>query len=239
MVSPPGLLFDVFGTLVDWRSSISREAREILSPLGVSVPWEAFAEAWRAAYQPALEEVRSGREPYRPLDEIHRRNLEKVIRDLGLGSLEDRTLAALTQAWHRLDAWPDVQGGLSRLRRTFRMAPCSNGNLSLVSDLSRHNRWTWDMILGAEIARDYKPKPSVYLASAKALGCRPEETIMVAAHPMDLQAAGSLGMKTAFVARPREHGTGSPEPIAGMKFDWAVESLPELADRLGGAGWGP
>jgi 2-haloacid dehalogenase len=233
MAAIQGLLFDVFGTLVDWRRSISREVREILSPLGFSTNGEAFADAWRAAYQPALEEIRSGREPFRPLDEIHRRNLANVARDAGLGSLDDRTLGALTLAWHRLDAWPDVHQGLERLRTRYRLAPCSNGNLSLVSDLSRHNDWKWTMILGAEIAGDYKPKPHVYLASAAALGCRPEETIMVAAHSLDLRAAGALGMRTAFVARPREHGTGKPEKIDGMHFDWAVDSLTELADRLG------
>jgi len=233
MAAIQGLLFDVFGTLVDWRSSVSREARKILSPLGISTKWEAFADAWRAAYQPALEEIRSGREPFRLLDEIHRRNLEKVVKDAGIGSLDDRTLGALNLAWHRLDAWPDVPRGLTRLGRRFRMAPCSNGNLSLLVDLSRHNRWTWDGIFGAELVGDYKPKPSVYLASASALGSRPEETVMVAAHPLDLQAAAALGMKTAFVARPLEHGTGKPESIAGMGFDWRVESLTELADRLG------
>jgi 2-haloacid dehalogenase len=234
MAALRGLLFDVFGTLVDWRSSISRDAREILSPLGISTQWEAFADAWRAAYQPALEEIRSGREPFRLLDEIHRQNLEKVVQDAGLGPLEEGTLKALNLAWHRLDAWSDVHEGLTRLHRRYRLAPCSNGNLSLVSDLSRHNGWTWDGILGAEIARDYKPKPSVYLASAAALGSRPESTLMVAAHPVDLRAAAELGMRTAFIARPLEHGTGKPESIVGMHFDWTVDSLTELADRLGG-----
>jgi 2-haloacid dehalogenase len=233
MAAIQGLLFDVFGTLVDWRSSISRQARDLLSPQGHSIAGEAFADAWRAEYQPALEEIRSGREPFCLLDEIHRRNLEKVFQGIGLGTPDERTLQALTLAWHRLDAWPDVHEGLTRLRRRFRIAPCSNGNISLLSDLSRHNHWTWDAILGAEIAREYKPKPSVYLKSAAALGCTPEETLMVAAHPMDLQAAAALGMKTAFVARPLEHGTGRPERIAGMHVDFVVESLAELADRLG------
>lgn len=233
MTALRGLLFDVFGTLVDWRTSVSRQAREILSSRGVTIPWEQFADAWRAEYQPALEEIRSGREPFRLLDEIHRRTLVKASEAIGIRNLDDHTLDALTLAWHRLDAWPDVQEGLSRLRTKYRTAPCSNGNISLVADLSRHNRWTWDAILGAEIAGDYKPKPSVYLKSAAALGCQPEETLMVAAHPMDLQAAWALGMRTAFVARPLEHGTGRPESIVGMKFDWAPGTLGELADQLG------
>jgi 2-haloacid dehalogenase len=228
-----GLLFDVFGTLVDWRGSISRQARDLLSPRGFSLSWDAFADAWRAQYQPALEEIRSGREPFRLLDEIHRRNLGNVVKDLGIGPLDGHTLDQLTLAWHRLDAWPDVRSGLARLRRRFRTAPCSNGNISLLVDLSRHNHWTWDAILGAEVAGDYKPKPSVYLRSAAALGCAPEETLMVAAHPMDLSAAGALGMKTAFIARPLENGRGEPENTLGMRFDWISDSLLGLADQLG------
>lgn len=231
-----GLLFDVFGTLVDWRSSISRQAREILSPQGFSLAWDAFADAWRTEYQPALEEIRSGREPFRLLDELHRRNLEKVLKDIGIGALDERTLHQLTTSWHRLDAWPDVREGLTRLRARYRTAPCSNGNIALVVDLSRHNHWLWDAILGAEVAGDYKPQPSVYLRSAAALGCRPEETLMVAAHPMDLSAAAALGMKTAFIARPLEHGTGKPETTLGMRFDWAADSLLELSDQLFGGG---
>jgi len=236
MAAIRGLLFDVFGTLVDWRGSLIRLAREILSPQGIALSWEAFADAWRAEYQPALEEIRSGRRRFVLLDELHRRNLEKVVKGFGLSALDERTLEELNLAWHRLDAWPDVGEGLTRLRTRFRIAPCSNGNISLVEDLSRHNRWTWDAILGAEIAGDYKPKASVYMKSAAALGCTPEETLMVAAHPMDLQAAAAVGMKTAVLARPLEHGTGKAERIVGMRFDWTVNSLPELAEALGRQG---
>jgi 2-haloacid dehalogenase len=227
------MLFDVFGTLVDWRRSISRQARDLLLPLGIRLEWNTFADAWRSEYQPALEEIRSGRRPFRALDEIHRRTLEKAWKKMGGVALADDILHALTLGWHRLDAWPDVREGLTRLRSRFRTAPCSNGNFSLVSDLSQHNGWAWDTIAGAELAQDYKPKPSVYLKSAEALEATPEETIMVAAHPMDLAAAQNLGMRTAFVARPDEHGTGKAESIEGMRFDWVVESLLELADRLG------
>jgi 2-haloacid dehalogenase len=231
-----GLLFDVFGTLVDWRSSISRQARDLLSRPGFSPAWEAFADAWRAEYQPAMEEIRTGRESFRLLDEIHRGNLEKVLRFFGIKDLDEQTLDQLTLAWHRLDAWPDVREGLARLRRRFRIAPCSNGNISLLVDLSRHNGWTWDAILGAELARDYKPKPSVYLRSAAALGCRPEETVMVAAHPLDLSAAAALGMRTAFVPRPLERGTREPESASEMRFDWVADSLLTLADQLQAGG---
>lgn len=228
-----GLLFDVFGTLVDWRSSISRQAEDILAPLGLSTSWEGFADRWRAEYQPALEEVRSGREPYLPLDQIHRRTLEKVLLGLNVTRLDEAILNTLTLVWHRLEAWPDAREGLRRLHSRFRIAPCSNANVSLLVDLSRHNDWEWDAIAGAELARDFKPKPAVYLRSAQELGSSPGETIMVAAHPLDLRAARDLGMRTAFLARPHEHGTGRAENTEGMRFDWSASSLTDLADQLG------
>ena len=151
------LFFDVFGTLVDWRGSIAREARVILSPVGVAIDWEAFADAWRGQYQPAMDEVRSGRLPSSKLDVLHRRNLDVILKDFGLDDLDESTRANLNLAWHRLDAWPDTRPGLARLRVKFWIAPCSNGNISLMVDLARRNGLVWDAILGAEIARDYKP----------------------------------------------------------------------------------
>ena len=151
------LIFDVFGTLVDWRTSVAREARSLLQ--GRSVDGEAFADAWRAQYQPVMEEVRSGRVPFSKLDALHRIGLERVLRDFGLADVDEATRTELNLAWHRLDAWPDVTPGLARLRQRFRVAPCSNGNISLMADLARRHGWHWDAIAGAELARDYKPKP--------------------------------------------------------------------------------
>ncbi len=213
------LLFDVFGTLVDWRSSIARETREILSPLGVAVDWGAFADAWRDQYQPAMEDVRSGRVPFSKLDALHRRNLDVVLRQLRLDHVGEPTRIELNLAWHRLDAWPDVTIGLARLRTRFRIAPCSNGNISLMVDLARRNGFVWDAILGAEIARDYKPKPVVYLSAAAAFDCAPEQTMMVAAHSSDLAAAAAAGLRTAFVARPDERGPGKGESKATVPVD--------------------
>jgi 2-haloacid dehalogenase len=226
------LLFDVFGTLVDWRGSIAREARELLSSRGVAIDWEAFADAWRGQYQPALEEVRSGRRPFSKLDALHRRNLDVVLDRFGLGRIDESTRSELNLAWHRLDAWPDVTAALARLRTRFRIAPCSNGNISLMVDLARRNGFAWDAILGAEIARDYKPKPVVYLSSAAAFDCEPQQAMMVAAHSSDLAAAAAAGLRTAFVARPDEHGPGRGEAHASVPVDLAVSSLIELADRL-------
>jgi len=227
------LLFDVFGTLVDWRSSIAREARAILQPLGAQADWSAFADAWRDQYQPAMQAVRSGEIPFSRLDVLHRRNLDVVLREFGLDRIDEATRVQLNLAWHRLDAWPDVRAGLERLRTGFRIAPCSNGNISLMADLARRNGLHWDAVLGAEVARDYKPKPAVYLASAAAFDCAPHEAMMVAAHSSDLAAAAACGLRTAFIARPDEHGPGRGERVASVPVDLSAASLLDLADRLG------
>ena len=226
------LLFDVFGTLVDWRSGVARDSRAILSPLGVDIDWNAFADAWRDQYQPAMDEVRTGRLPFSKLDALHRRNLDIVLKNFGADHVSDRERRELNLAWHRLDAWPDVTQGLARLRTRFRIAPCSNGNISLMVDLARRNGFPWDAILGAELARDYKPKPGVYLAAAAAFDCAPNETMMVAAHSSDLAAAATTGLRTAFVARPNEHGPGKGETSATGPVDVSVDSVIALADRL-------
>jgi 2-haloacid dehalogenase len=226
------LFFDVFGTLVDWRGSIAREARTILSPRGIAIDWERFADAWRGQYQPAMDEVRSGRLPFSKLDVLHRRNLDVILKDFGLDDLDESTRINLNLAWHRLDAWPDTKPGLARLRTKFLIAPCSNGNISLMVDLARRNGLVWDAILGAEIAHDYKPKPAVYLAAAAAFDCEPHETMMVAAHSSDLAAAAAAGLRTAFIARPDEYGESKGESRASVPVDLSAASLTALADRL-------
>ena len=160
-VAVKALFFDVFGTLVDWRSSVARETQAALSPLGITIDGLAFADAWRGQYQPIMDEVREGRIPFSKLDQLHRRNLDTVLKDFELEGLAEQTRVQLNLSWHRLDAWPDVKAGLARLRPKFLLAPCSNGNISLMVDLARRNGFVWDAILGAEIARDYKPKPVV------------------------------------------------------------------------------
>ena len=162
------LLFDVFGTLVDWRSGVAREAEAVLKPRGYALDWPALANAWRGEYQGAMEEVRSGRIRFCKLDVLHRRNLDRILPRFGLGALGDEERRALNLAWHRLDAWPDVTAGLARLRRNYLLAPLSNGNVSIMVDLARRNDFPWDAILGAEFAGDYKPKPRVYLSAAEA-----------------------------------------------------------------------
>ncbi len=227
------LFFDVFGTLVDWRSSIAREAEAMLKPRGFALDWAAFADAWRGEYQGAMEEVRSGRMPFCKLDALHRRNLELTLRRFSVGSLSEDDKRALNLAWHRLDAWPDVAPGLARLKRKCLLAPVSNGNISLMVDLARRNKLPWDAILGAEIAGDYKPKPRVYLAAADAFDLPPQECLMVAAHSSDLSHAAALALRTAHVARPNEHGPGRGETAPSIPVDFAVKSLEELAEKLG------
>jgi 2-haloacid dehalogenase len=190
------LLFDVFGTCVDWRTSMMREAERFGLP-------PQLAQAWRDEYQPQLETVRSGKRPWVNLDILHRIGLNKVLKDLQL-TLSDEDRAELVRGWHRLDPWPDVVAGLTRLKESYIIAPCSNGHIAQSVNLARFAKLPWDAILGAEIAHAYKPDPAVYEASVYALGLRPHEVCMVAAHRDDLIAAGEVGLMTAFVPRPGE-----------------------------------
>jgi 2-haloacid dehalogenase len=232
-VAVKALFFDVFGTLVDWRASIAREAETILAPLGYSLDWHAFADAWRAEYQPAMDEVRSGRIPFCKLDVLHRHNLERILPRFGISGLAEPVVQNLNLAWHRLDAWPDVPGGLARLKQRFWLAPVSNGNISLMVDLARRNGLPWDAILGSEVAHDFKPKPRVYLAACEAFDLPPGDCMMVAAHSNDLAHAAKLGLKTAHIGRPNEHGPGKGEPAPKVPVDVSAGSLDELAAKLG------
>jgi 2-haloacid dehalogenase len=227
------LFFDVFGTVVDWRTGVARDAERILAPLGYKLDWIAFADAWRDQYQPAMDEVRSGRIPFCKLDVLHRHNLDRIRPRFGLADLPDDVARDLNLAWHRLDGWPDATPGLKRLKRRFRLAPVSNGNISLMVDVARRNDFPWDAILGAEVAGDYKPKPRVYLAACEAFDLPPGDCMMVAAHTNDLQAAAKQGLRTAHIARPDERGPGTGEGAPKAPVDIAASSLEDLAVKLG------
>jgi len=226
------LFFDVFGTLVDWRSSIAREAQALLAPLGHACDWHAFADAWRGEYQPAMEEIRSGRLPFCKLDLLHRGNLDCILPRFGMIGVPEHILVNLNLAWHRLDAWPDSAPGLQRLKAKFRIAPVSNGNVSLMVDLARHNGFAWDAILGAEIAGDFKPKPKVYFAACAALDLLPSQCMMVAAHSSDLSAAAICGLKTAHIARPDENGKARGEVAPSVPVDIAAKDLEDFAGKV-------
>jgi 2-haloacid dehalogenase len=232
-IAVQALFFDVFGTLADWRTSIAREAAAILEPLGYTLDWPKFADAWRDQYQPAMQEVRAGRIPFCKLDVLHRRNLEHILPQFGVKPLDESVLANLNLAWHRLDAWPDVPAGLTRLRRRFLIAPVSNGNIVLMANLARRNGYAWDAVLGSEIAGDFKPKPRVYLAAVEAFDLRPADCMMVAAHSGDLAAAAALDLRTAHIARPDEHGPDTGEKAPNVPVDIAAADLHDLAAKLG------
>jgi len=233
MTSIRAMFFDVFGTLVDWRTGVAREADRALGPLGYTLDWTSFADAWRAEYQPGMEEVRAGRIPFSKLDLLHRRNLERFMPRFGLTNVSESVRHELTLAWHRLDAWPDVPAALKRLQKKFLLAPVSNGNISLMVDLARRNSFPWDAILGAEIAGDYKPKPRVYLAACEAFDLDPAQCMMVAAHSNDLAAAAACGLRTAHVARLGEYGPGTGERVSTVPVDFAAADLADLAGKLG------
>lgn len=223
------LVFDVFGTLVDWRTGVMRELQSRLRVAADEAA--ALADAWRAEYQPAMEAVRAGRIGFCKLDLLHRRNLDVVLERFG-HEADETTRRDLTLAWHRLDAWPDVTPALARLRGRYWLAPCSNGHFALMAALARRNGWHWDALAGAELARDYKPKAVVYQAAAAAFDCAPNEVMMVAAHSDDLAAAAAAGLRTGFVARSHEHGPGRGESAPAVAVDASAADLQALADRL-------
>ena len=229
-------LFDVFGTVVDWRSSVSRDLAAFGKGKGISgVDWLEFAIEWRKLYQPSMDEVRSGRRAFTILDVLHRESLVKLLQRYRIAGLSEADIDHMNRAWHRLEPWPDVREGLGRLKRDHIIAPCSNGNIALMVNMAKHAGLPWDCILGAETARAYKPMPEAYLISCRQLGLAPAQVMMVAAHNPDLKAAKAQGLATAFVARPLEHGPGQTTNLAP---DWscvdvAAADFVELADRLG------
>lgn len=232
---PKLLLFDVFGTCVDWRSGVIREGEALGRRLGLDgVDWAAFAGAWRGQYQPQMETVRSGARPWTTLDVLHREALDRLLPAFGLDGLPETDRAELTLAWHRLDPWPDVVPGLHRLKARFVVAPNSNGNIALMLDMAKRAGLPWDAILGAEITRAYKPAPAAYLGSVAAAGVSPAEAMMVAAHNEDLVAAAACGLRTAFVPRPTEHGPGQTRDLRPEhEFDVVARDFLDLADQLG------
>lgn len=230
------LVFDVFGTVVDWRNGVAREASPFLVKHGYTdIAPVAFADAWRRQYAPSMETVRSGQREFVRLDVLHRENLETALRelDVDVGAIDPAELDALTLAWHRLDPWPDVVAGLTRLKTRYIIAPLSNGNIRLMLDIAKRAGLPWDAILGAEVVRAYKPTPEAYLRTAEVLGLAPEQMCLVAAHNNDLAAARESGYKTAFVLRTTEHGADQATDLApAQEWDVVVGDLGELADRV-------
>lgn len=234
MSSIRALTFDVFGTVVDWRNSIAREAETILGDQGISVDGQAFALAWRARYQPSMEEVRAGRRPFVKLDILHRENLLTVLDEFDIAGLDNATIDRLNLAWHRLAPWPDVVEGLTRLKEAYILATLSNGNVALMVNMAKHAGLPWDVILGAEVAKAYKPDPTAYQNAVTLLDIEPEQCLMVAAHNDDLVSAAATGMNTAFIPRPTEYGPDQSKDLkAEHDFDFVAGDFIALADQLG------
>lgn len=228
------LTFDVFGTVVDWRGSIMREAKQLGRTIGVTADWAAFADAWRAGYAPAMDRVRKGELPWTTIDVLHRRILEDILRQFSIRSLDEAQKQALNRAWHRLKPWPDSVRGLKRLKRRFIIATLSNGNVSLLTNMAKHARLPWDCIISAELAHHYKPDREAYLSAAALLDLRPDQVMMVAAHKSDLDAAARAGMKTAFVTRPLEFGPrGAKDLKFEKRFSVNAKDFEDLATKLG------
>jgi len=237
MTGVKALVFDVFGTVVDWREGVARDLRKFFTRHGASeVDPYAAADGWRKRYQPAMEECRSGRRPFTRLDVLHRENLDALLRESGLdlSAIDAPELDELNRVWHRLDPWPDVVNGLRRLKARYIIAPLSNGNVSLLLNMAKRVGLPWDAILGAEVAQAYKPQPQSYLRTADILGLRPAEVCLVAAHNADLAAARACGLGTAFVLRPREHGPGQVADLApAERWDIVAADFLDLATQLG------
>jgi 2-haloacid dehalogenase len=236
MASIKALLFDVFGTVVDWREGVARDLGAFLKKHGaVAADPRDVADAWRRRYQPAMEECRAGRRPFTRLDVLHRENLEAVLAEVGvdLRTLDPAELDELNRAWHRLDPWPDSIPGLLRLRARYIIAPLSNGNVALLLNMAKRAGLPWDAILGAEVAGAYKPRPEAYLRTADILGLRPDEVCLVAAHNGDLKAARTCGLRTAFVLRATEHGPAQTTDLAASeRWDVIASDFLDLATRF-------
>lgn len=228
------VLFDVFGTVVDWRGSLIAELGAFGAARGLQADWPALVDAWRGAYAPSMDRVRRGQLPWTKLDSLHRATLDELLVRFGLDALEEADRVHLNLGWHRLAPWPDAAPGLSRLKARFLVAPLSNGNVSLLIDLARHGGLPWDMVFGSDVSGRYKPDPETYLGACRMLDLAPGQVMLAAAHNSDLRAARALGLKTGFVARPTEHGPGQTKD-AGAEEAWDViaTDIVDLAERLG------
>lgn len=227
MTLPKVLAFDVFGTVVDWCGTIAREVQAL------GVDGDAFALAWRAGYQPAMQRVRSGELGWTKIDDLHRMILDELLPRFVLQDMPEAQRVHLNQVWHRLDAWPDTVAGLTRLKQRFTICTLSNGNLGLLTRMAKHAHLPWDCILSAEVFRAYKPDPATYLGVAEVFDLQPAEVMLVAAHQDDLAAARACGLQTAYIERPLEFGSQGKDTAPDPANTWHAKDLGHLADLLG------
>ena len=228
------VIFDVFGTVVDWRGSIADQCREFGQARGIEADWEAFADAWRSKYGPYMNQVRHGELPWTNLDGLHRMSLEDTLAEFGIMDLSDEEIAEINCFWHRLQPWSDAVPGLYRLKNRYLIATMSNGNVAVMANMAKRSGLPWDCILGAEVARHYKPDPESYLTAVEFLGLRRDQVVMAAAHQIDLLAAGELGLRSAFIPRPMEFGPDrTPDMTPDPSFDVVATDFVDLARQLG------
>ena len=232
--SVKALTFDVFGTVVDWRSSIIREGQLLSANKGFDIDWAEFADRWRGGYGPAMARVRSGDLPWTKIDDLHRLILNDLVAEFGLTGLTEIELDHFNKVWHRLIPWPDTVAGLNRLKTKYVITTLSNGNVSLLTNMAKNAGLPWDAVLSAELAKHYKPDPEAYLVAAELLSLSPEQVMMVAAHPSDLRAASRAGLRTAYVIRPLERGLGrAVDRNEDGEFDYTADDFMDLARKLG------
>jgi 2-haloacid dehalogenase len=230
---PRAILFDVFGTVVDWRGSLIADLSDWGRQHGSAADWPGLVDAWRGAYAPSMDEVRHRRQPWTVLDDLHRASLERLLPRFGLTGLAEADIAHINDLWRRLRPWPDAVAGLTRLRESRVVAALSNGNVALLVALAKHAGLPWDMVFGADLYRHYKPDPETYLGACALLRLPPDQVMLAAAHPSDLAAARSHGLRTAFIARPLEFGPGHPPVAPGGPWDYVAQDIIELAELLG------
>ena len=232
--SVKALTFDVFGTVVDWRSSVIKELTNLGESKGITADWEAFADKWRGGYAPSMDKVRKGELPWKSIDQLHRMVLDQLLDEFQITELTEQEKVRLNKAWHRLSPWPDTVEGLTRLKEKYIIATLSNGNISLLTNMAKHSGLPWDVILSSELARHYKNDKEVYLNALSLLDLQPEELMMCAAHQDDVTAAREVGLKTAYVSRPLEFGPDKPsDATSNMPYDIIADDIIDLSVKLG------
>lgn len=231
---PVAIVFDTFGTVVDWRSSLIAELTEFGRQRGINADWTGLVDAWRAAYHPSMDRVRKGEQPWTTLDNLHRTPLDKLVAEFGIKGLSEADLQHINRGWHRLNPWPDSVSGLTRLKRKFIIGPLSNGNVALLTNMAKHAKLPWDMVFGSDLFHHFKPDPETYLGVAKLLDVEPSQVMMAAAHNNDLANARKQGLMTGFFARPTEYGPHQKRDFAAdQEWDVVARDIEDLAAKLG------
>jgi len=231
---PVAIVFDTFGTVVDWRGSLIADLTAFGKQRGIEADWPALIDAWRAAYHPSMDRVRKGLQPWTTLDGLHRASLDRLVEEFGIKGLTEQDLVHINLGWHRLNGWPDSVPGLTRLKTRFVIGPLSNGNVSLLTYMAKHAGLPWDMVFGSDLFGHFKPDPETYLGVAKLMDLAPDQVMLAAAHNGDLASARKCGLMTAFFARPNEYGPHQKRDYsADQDWDFVARDIQDLATQLG------